>query len=86
MSIFTEVFKRKSGKVVSTKSSPYFNHEAYPDPTAYYGLKNVIKEEEEMDNKVKELIHIIKAICDITGFEVVGRIQFKHKGSGKVFK
>jgi hypothetical protein len=73
-------------RVKPTKASPYFNHEAYPDPTAYFGMKDVIKEEEEVEKQVSDIVHIVKLICSATGFEVVGRIQFKHKKSGRVFK
>jgi hypothetical protein len=67
-------------------SSPYFNSEGYSDPTAYNGLKNVIKSEAEIEKQVSDLIHVFKVICTLAGFEIVGRIQFKHKKSGKIFK
>ena len=73
-------------KVKPTKTNPYFNHEGYADPTAFHGMKNIIKEESEVEDKLNTVIHIIKSICDISGFEVVGRIQFKHKKSGRIFK
>lgn len=76
----------KSCKVAPRKSSPFFNSEAYPDPTAYFGTKNIIKEETEMENKVHILVHIIRDIVNLAGFEVVGRIQFKHIKTGREFK
>lgn len=66
--------------------NPYLNAEGYPDPTAYYGMKNITKEEQEIEKRVHDLVHIIKSLSDTVGFEVVGRIHFKHKKTGKEFK
>ena len=74
------------GKVKSTNKNPYLNSENYPDPTAYHGLKKVIKEEELMERQVSDIVHVVKVICNLAGFEVIGRIQFRHKKSGKDFK
>lgn len=66
--------------------NPFFNSSGCPDPTAYHGTKEIIKEETEMENKVHDLVHVIRIICNLAGFEVVGRITFKHKKTGKEFK
>ena len=76
----------KNSKVAPRKSSPFFNNEGYADPTAFYGTKNIIREETEMEEKVHTLVHVIKDIVNLAGFEVVGRIQFRHKKTGKEFK
>ena len=73
-------------KIKQTKSSAYFNSEAYADPTAYHGLKNVIKEEAETERKVNELVHVIKVICSFAGFDLVERVKLKHKKSGRKFE
>jgi hypothetical protein len=80
-----KLFKKKGGKVVKTKSSPYFNNEGYPDPTAYHALKN-IKQETELEEKVSDLVHVFKVICNLAGFEIIGRISFKHKKTRKEFR
>lgn len=67
-------------------NNPYQNAEGYSDPTAFYGMKNLIKEEQELENQVRDLVHIIRLLSDIVGFEVVGRIQFKHKKTGREYK
>ena len=67
-------------------NNPYYNHESYPDPTAFHGLKNIIREEEQLDKQVSDLIHVFKVICNLAGFEIIGRVHFKHKKSGKEFK
>jgi hypothetical protein len=66
--------------------NPYFNGSGCPDPTAYFGLKEIIKEEKAVDKQVSDLIHVFKVICNLAGFEIVGRVQIKHKNSGRVFK
>ena len=69
-------------KVKSTRKNPYFNHEGYADPTAYHGMKNVI----QIEQQVSDIIHVVKLICDLSGFEVVGRITLRHKKSGREFE
>ena len=68
------------------KNNLFTNHEGYPDPTAYNGLKPVIKEENELDKKVHNLVNTLKFIVEWAGFEFIGRIQLKHKKSGKEFR
>lgn len=62
------------------------NHEGYIDPTAYLGMKDVVKEEAELDASVHKLMHHIRYIAGLAGFDIAGRIIFKHKETGKVFK
>lgn len=76
----------KNIKVAPRKSSPFFNSEGYADPTAYFGTQQIIKEEKELEDKVHTLVHVIRDITNLAGFDVIGRIQFKHKKTGKEFK
>lgn len=64
----------------------YLNHEGYPDPTAHYGIKEVVKEESEQERRIRHLMHIVREAAHLAGFEVVGRITFKDKKTGKEFK
>lgn len=59
-----------------------YNHEHYKDPTPYKALNNK-KEDEERFNK---LLHTIFDICDLSDFEIEGRIVLKDKKSGKVWR
>lgn len=68
------------------KNNPFYNSEGYPDPTAYHAMKSVIQEEKELEKKVHNLISVFKFVTDWAGFEIIGRIQIKHKKTGKVFK
>lgn len=64
----------------------YLNHEGYPDPTAHYGIKEVVKEESEQERRIRHMMHIVREAAHLAGFEVVGRITFKDKKTGKEFK
>lgn len=85
-SFFRTCINTLGGKIMTRKKNPYYNSEGYPDPTAYYGLKPIIKEEKEMERDVRMLVKAIKNAADQMGFEVVGRIHFRHKKSGREFK
>lgn len=68
------------------KNKPYYNSEGYPDPTAFHAMKAVIQEEKELERKVHNLVNVLKFVADWAGFEFIGRIQIRHKKSGKEFK
>lgn len=68
------------------KRNPFYNSEGYPDPTAYYGMKEIVKEENELDKKVHNLINVLKFIVEWAGFEFIGRIQIKDKKTRKEFR
>ncbi len=71
---------------MGNNKNPYFNSEGYADPTAFHALKPIIKEESEMDRKVHMLITTLKNLVELSGFEFIGRIQVRHKNSGKEFR
>ena len=66
--------------------NPRLNSECYYDPTAYHGLRNIIREENAVDYEVSTLIKVLKYIINRAGFELVSRIKLKDKKSGRVFK
>lgn len=67
-------------------NNPKFNSEGYYDPTAYEGLKSIIKEEAHQQKRVSELIQVLKYIVDKAGFDVVNRIALKDKKTGKEYR
>lgn len=71
---------------VNSRNSPLFNSEGYPDPTAYAGTKNVIKEESELEKRASELIKVLKFIIRLAGFEPIERIKIRDTKTGKEFK
>lgn len=65
----------------------YKNNEGYVDPTAGAAMATVKREENaELADRNHKVIHTIRSIVDLAGFEIVGRITLKHKKSGKVFR
>lgn len=67
----------------------YYNQSRCPDPTAYKALKSIIQEEvedAELNKKAHNLVNVLKVVADLAGFEVVGRIQIRHKETKKKFK
>jgi hypothetical protein len=66
--------------------NPYFNASGCPDPTAYEALKPIIKEDAEVEGKVNFLIKVLKFIISESGFELIARIELRHKKSGKEFR
>lgn len=54
------------------------------DWTAYKAIKSI--EEEERDAKFKKLLRTIFATCELSDFEVVGRIEIKDHITGKVYR
>lgn len=58
------------------------NKEGYSDPTAYTAIRNIQKEEQ----RVAELINVLKYIIDQSGFELTARIQLREKRTKKEFR
>lgn len=67
-------------------NNPKFNSEGYYDPTAYEGLKSIIKEEAAQQKRVSELVQVLKYIIDKAGFVMLNRIVLKDKKTGKEYR
>lgn len=63
-----------------------YNSEGYADPTAYEGMKDVIREESEAERRVHDLVKVLKYIINAAGFELSERVQLKDKKTGKEYK
>ena len=66
--------------------NPMFNTSGCKDLTAYYAIGNVIKEEKELDKRVRNLISVLKFIIDWAGFELISRIEIRDKKTRKEFR
>lgn len=62
------------------------NSEGYNDPTAYAALLNIRKEEIAQQQRVSELMRVLKYIIDKSGFELTSRITLREKRTGKEFR
>ena len=65
---------------------PKRNREGYYDPTAYEGVKSIVREENALDGRVSDLVRVLKFIIRNCGFELVSRIEIKDVKTGRVFK
>ena len=66
--------------------NPRRNAEGYPDPTAYLGTKEAIREESEADKRAFDLVKVLKYIIRAAGFELIERIQLRDTKSGREYK
>ncbi len=63
-----------------------YNQSGYADPTAYEAISNVIKEEKELEKRVRYLISVLRSIIDWAGFELISRIEIRDKKTRKEFR
>lgn len=61
---------------------PWQNKSGYPDLTAYEGEKQISEEEQ----KVADLVWIMKKIARWAGMEVINRIEFRDRRSGRMYR
>lgn len=66
------------------------NAEGYNDPTAEEACRNISREERiqtaERLAAINGMIVVLKKTAAFMGFEVVGRVKFKDKATGKMYK
>ena len=67
-------------------NNPKYNSEGYADPTAYYGTKEIIREENETEKRAYDLIKVLKFIIRSCGFELIERIKIKDTKTGREFR
>lgn len=63
------------------------NTEHYADPTPAAALKNIYaKEEADRLRKISAMMATLKQAADLAGLDVVGRVIFKDKATGKEYR
>ena len=67
-------------------TKPWQNKEGYADPTAYEGLKPIIREEDDQQKRLNTLIFVLKYSILLAGFELLNLIELKDKRNGREFK
>ena len=65
---------------------PWENGEGYPDPTAYDALKILAERQDQDRQRISAVIHIVRCVLDLAGFELVGRIELQDKRTGRVYR
>ena len=71
---------------MGNKDNPRNNSEGYADPTAYEGIKNIIREENLQQKRITELMNVLRYIIDKAGFELKYRIILVDKKTGKEYR
>ena len=74
---------------MGNNGKPWLNDSGCPDPTAYEAMKHIQMEEKRssrVDSDAHTVVTTIKNILDLAGFELVERIQIRHKKTGKIFR
>lgn len=68
----------------------YKNQEGYHDPTAGKAMANIRREEQQREAErvqaIGTLMSIIRQASDLAGMEIVGRITFRDKETGKEYR
>jgi hypothetical protein len=62
-------------------AKPWQNSSGCNDPTAYAATRPT---EEEI--QVGKLVKAVKAVSDLFGFEVINRVEFRSKHTGKCYR
>lgn len=63
-------------------AKPWQNKSGYTDPTAYI-VEKAISEE---DQKVADLVWIFKKITRWAGMEIINRVEFRDRKSGRIYR
>lgn len=58
------------------------NQSGCKDPTAYAATKAIGEEEQ----RVSELMHVLKIITRWAGFDIINRIEFMCRKSGRTYR
>lgn len=62
-------------------NDPRRNADGYYDPTAYRALKNI-----DSERRFRKLLHLICDLCELSGFEIEGRIALRDMNTGRLYK
>lgn len=63
-------------------AKPWQNQSGCNDPTGYAATKPITEEEQQ----VAELMKHIKYITRLAGYEIINRIEFRNKNSGRKYR
>jgi len=68
----------------------YKNTEGYADPTAGEAMANIGREERQGEGEplraIGDLMPIIRQTAALAGFEIVNRITFRDKATGREYR
>lgn len=62
------------------------NAEGYHDPTAFDAVRNVKKEEDSVNKRIREMMQHFDYVAGINGFRIENRIVFRDLSTGKEYR
>lgn len=65
---------------------PFRNPSGLPDPTACTALRNIQKETDEADLRVQAFIRAVKTLVDMSGYDLLARIEIRDRFTGRVYR
>lgn len=65
---------------------PWENSEGYPDPTAYDALKVLSEQQNQDRQRISAVIHTVRCVLDLAGFELINRMELQDKRTGRVYR
>lgn len=66
--------------------NPKKNREGYNDPTAYLGMKAVVREDASTEERLNRLVKTLKYIIGVAGFELINRIELRDTKTGRTYR
>jgi hypothetical protein len=63
-------------------TKPWENISGCKDPTAYTAMKAIAEEERRID----ELMKVLRYIIRLAGFDLINRIEFQDRRSGRIYR
>jgi hypothetical protein len=65
---------------------PFRNAEGYPDPTAHAAMTTVLRQQDEADQRLAQLIKTLKNVIDLADFDLLERIEVRDRETGRVYR
>lgn len=62
------------------------NAEGYPDPTAHAAMTPVLRQQDEADQRLAQLIKTLKNMIDLADFDLLERIEVRDRKTGRVYR
>ena len=63
-----------------------YNASECADPTAHDALLPIVEAEEALERRTNALIKSLKKLIDLSGYDLLARIEVRDRQSGRVFK
>ena len=63
-----------------------YNPSGCPDPTAHDALLPMVEADEELQRRTNALIKAMKIMVDLSGYDLLARIEERDRQTGKVFR